>query len=359
MTKPVLVEVVQRFASGGLEALVLELAEQLQNEYEIHIVSLEGQAPTLIKAWPRLNQSQVTLHALNKPVGLHGGTVLALRRLCKQLQAEIIHSHHIGPLLYASAATWGMPLRKLHTEHDEWHLQSGKQRRLTQLGFRLGKIAPVADACRVAEALEPLTQRQVPAVIYNGIDMGRFRPGDRDFARDSLGLCAERSQWIGCAARLVPEKGLEHLLQAMVRLPGRVGLAIAGDGPLRESLVRQIHELDLESRVVMCGRLDAIETFYQALDLFCLPSLKEGFPMSLLEAQACGIPVVATRTGATAEAVCPYSGTLVEQGCSEALSDAIAIGLQRAAGQKPRNFIYQRGNAVRMARQYRDLMEAL
>ncbi|MCV5754523.1 glycosyltransferase, partial [Escherichia coli] len=83
------------------------------------------------------------------------------------------------------------------------------------------------------------------------------------------------------------------LIEAFSHLESHTHLAIAGDGSQREQLEHLVRTLKLEQRVTFLGLVDDMPSFYQSLDLFCLPSLQEGFPLSTLEAQACDIPCVA------------------------------------------------------------------
>ena len=102
-----------------------------------------------------------------------------------------------------------------------------------------------------------------------------------------------------CVARLAPVKGHRYLLRALARLREaglECELTLAGDGPERDALERQAAELGLADAVRFLGfqRQTEIRTLYRWCDLMVLPSLSEGIPISLMEAMACGRPVVAT-----------------------------------------------------------------
>ncbi len=92
-----------------------------------------------------------------------------------------------------------------------------------------------------------------------------------------------------------------------------------------------------------------------ALDIFCLPSLKEGFPLTLLEAQACNVPVVTTRIGSCIEATCPKPGILVSPNNPSELAKAIAKQSRGANGKNPRNFVMKNCSIELMMYQYEKL----
>lgn len=138
--------------------------------------------------------------------------------------------------------------------------------------------------------------------VPTGIDLQRFRPGDRMAARRQLNLPAD-CFIIGIVATLRSWKGHRYLVDAMAALgdPGSL-LVIVGDGPGRDNLRSQVQALDLAGRVLMAGNQTEVELWMQAFDVFVLPSYaNEGVPQSLMQAMACGLPVISTPVGAISE----------------------------------------------------------
>lgn len=126
-------------------------------------------------------------------------------------------------------------------------------------------------------------------------------------------------------ARLLPQKGVEHVLAAVELLPERFKLVIAGDGPLKDSLVKQTDLLGLQHRVTFTGWLEAkakIETLKKA-DLFCLPSLYDSFGMVFIEAMAFNLPIVACDWGPIADVVTSEVGLLVPYADPESVASAV------------------------------------
>lgn len=370
----VVVHVVQHLRPGGIECLALEMLKHSHDE--IHIVSLEGNAAESLAHWPRLKEYSSRLYFLNKYSGWRPSVVKQLKEIFSALKAEVIHTHHIGPLIYAgTAARLARVKHRIHTEHDAWHLTGLKRRLLEFLALQWARPHLVADAKLVAENVQNAGLRYPVTVIENGIDSQHFSPGDQAEALDALGLnkllgrtreSAKQSggslQIIGAAGRLVAEKGYRVLIDSMKELPESVVLLIAGEGPLKDELTQQIQTHNLEQRVFLLGNLSDMLPFYQAIDLFVLASNKEGLPLSPLEAQACNKPVVLTDVGACKEACCEESGLLVPANDSQALSWAIRRQLRQLAPDNetfsPRKFVEEHRDIRQMILAYQQLLES-
>ena len=141
--------------------------------------------------------------------------------------------------------------------------------------------------------------------VRTGIDLARFHPHDKSEARRKLAL--ENRPTLGILATLRDWKGHQHLLEAWVTLRGEFPdwrLVIIGDGPERGRLEASVDALNLRSSVRLVGNQENVPEWLSALDLFALPSYgSEGVPQGIMQAMACGVPVVATPVGAVAEAV--------------------------------------------------------
>lgn len=358
--KPTIIQVVQHLRPGGIETMALDLARQFGQYCNVHIVSLEGDKHQAIAAWPRLRPFTQQLHFLGKQPGLRISLVKTLADTFRNLNATAVHSHHIGPLFYtALAARLAGIDTHVHTEHDAWHLNAPSNRRLQGSLLRLLPPRLVADCNAVAEVLTRLFPFSAPDVIVNGVDTQHFTPVSeplRQQARARLGIPVRQGLLIGCAARLEAVKGHEFLLQALSHTHYPINLALAGDGSLRKHLERRVEELGLKQRVYFLGNLDNMLPFYHALNLFCLPSLNEGLPLSPLEAQACGIPVIVSRVGGCESIVCPHTGELVAPGNVQALSDALMRHCCVQMSHSPRAFVLQSGNLRQTASSYLDLL---
>jgi teichuronic acid biosynthesis glycosyltransferase TuaC len=166
------------------------------------------------------------------------------------------------------------------------------------------------------------------AVMRNGVDLQRFAPGDPGQARAHV-RCTGQPLLLS-VGNLVDLKGHDLVIDALAELlpqwPG-ARLAIVGDGPLRQALTDHAARRGLADRVDLIGRVapEAMAAWYQAADLLVLASSREGWANVLLEAMACGTPVVATRVGGSPEVVREaVAGRLVGDRSGPALAAALA-----------------------------------
>ncbi|RJG42465.1 glycosyltransferase [Motilimonas pumila] len=350
-------QIVQHLKPGGIESLCLDLVSFAPAHEQTYIVSLEGNLEQALTTWPRLAAYKEKLLFINKGLGFSFSCVIKLKALIKQYRISAIHSHHIGPLLYGALAAKMAGIHcHLHTEHDAWHLHSLKHRMLQRFACAMSQPALIADAEFVAaKAGRFMGNKQAFKVIKNGIDCERFGPA----ARIQPQARSHPQIVIGCSGRLEWVKGHRYLLQAMALLPAHFTLQIAGDGSERANLVAMSQALGIADRVCFLGQQQDMASFYPKLDLFCLPSVNEGYPLAPLEAQACGIPCVITDVGGAKECLCPSIGTLVPAKAPQQLAQAI-IQLHLSAqllgkGQvtkATRNFVKNESEVRQMTTQY-------
>lgn len=188
------------------------------------------------------------------------------------------------------------------------------------------RIITVSDALK-QELIERegLSSKQL-TTIYNGIAVDKFAiKVDTIAVRRSMAI-PELGPVIGTIARLAPQKGVSYFLKAASLLKEyQVNFMVVGDGPLREELEQEASELGLQNRVTFVGRRENIPEILATLDIFVLPSVTEGLPLTILEAMAAGKPVVATRVGGVPEAILEgKTGLVVPPRDPEALAVALA-----------------------------------
>jgi glycosyltransferase involved in cell wall biosynthesis len=314
-------------APGGIETLVLDLMRASSGPERVLVMSLKGTTGELIENWPALKPFARDIIGFGAAQsGRQLSLIPKLARKLRQLRPEQVFLHHVGPLLYGGIASRLAGVKRIvHVEHDAWHYESNSNHaRILQLTERLLRPAHFAVSQPIEQRLRQLLGAVSEIkVVPPGIDTTRFRPGCAGRARDRLGI-ARDGLVIGTAGRLSTVKAHNVLLDAMARLDDDIRLVIVGEGEQRGALSGQIAELGLGNRVSLLGHRDDMAEIYPALNVFCLPSLNEGLPRVVLEAQACGIPVVASNVGALRDAVARPHGRLVTPGDAAALASALA-----------------------------------
>jgi glycosyltransferase involved in cell wall biosynthesis len=202
-----------------------------------------------------------------------------------------------------------------------------------------------------------------------GIDTERFDPGkyrtEREAIRADLGL-KPGATVIGAVARFVPDKGLDVLLQAVALLVKRfpnLQCLLVGDGPLREDLRKLSRTHALEGRVVFAGYRTDIPRTLAALDLYMLPTRREGFGVAFAEAMSMEVPVIASRIAPLDEIIADgRTGALAAVGDPEAFVRAAEPlltdpDLRRRMGQAGRRHVIEQFEQTGMCRAYERLFK--
>lgn len=267
-------------------------------------------------------------------------TLPALLRLRREFRFDVIDAHFVYPEgLAAVLAGWLFRVPVVLTERGMLPLLAPYRLRRPQLRFALRRAARVIA---VSESLRQDSLRLVPEaavrVIENGIDPAVFHPVDRIEARRALGL-AKYGPLLVSVGTLAERKGFHLVMEAMASLRHRyprLRFAIVGsDGPegaMGAELRQLAARLEIGDQVVFAGSRgrDELALWYSAADAFVLASAHEGCPNVVLEALACGTPVVATPVGNVPELIAgPEVGFLVDREVP-ALARGIAAALDRA-----------------------------
>ena len=206
--------------------------------------------------------------------------------------------------------------------------------------------------------------------IPNGVDTNVFRPADtgrRRALRAELGF-ADSDVLIGIVASFTPVKRHVDLLDAFAQVKAAhptARLVLIGDGPLRDAVVSQIAHLGLGTNVTLLGPRADVDRILPALDVFVLSSNTEGLSNAILEAQACGLPVVATAVGGNPDLVrAGETGWLVPPESpaelARALNEAIAQPqTAREFGANARTRVVREHSVDAMALAYENLYREL
>ena len=259
-------------------------------------------------------------------------TVRTARRLARSAKAfDMIHSNSL-PCHLDSALAGRMARRPVVLElHDI--VRPGLGRHVQRVAVRLASRT-VAVSRAVGESIGGRPRHL--QVVPQGVDLERFQPGPPDVSWRARLSSDPDEPIIGVVGRVDPEKGIRTVLQAMTMLDGparRSHLAVVGaparqDGTYEAELRAEAASM-LGDRCRFVGPVDEVPAVLRSLDVLVNASASEPFGLSVLEAQACGVPVVGTRSGGIPEFVTDgETGLLVEPG----RADALAAGLSRLLG---------------------------
>jgi sugar transferase (PEP-CTERM/EpsH1 system associated) len=369
--RPLVVHLTYALDFGGLETLLVDCVNRMPTDRYRHAIICLTRYTEFCE---RITQPGVELVALHKPPGHGFGTHLDFWKVLRRLRPAILHTYNLAALEYnLTAALAGVPVR-IHAEHgrdagDPAGINKKHNFLRRRMALFVDRFIPVSDDLQRWLAQVVGIPAAKTELIANGVDTARF-------TRQPAGL--SDSPWqagdfvIGTVARIQDIKNHRGLVEAFERLRARLPqhrahlrLSIIGDGPLMPALRAQVAAAGLDDVVWLAGARTDIPQLLHTFSLFCLPSLAEGTPVSLLEAMACGLPVVASRVGGIPEVVTEGEhGYLVPPSDTEALATALARyvadpDLARRHGDAARRRIEQRFGMDAMLSAYLGLYDHL
>jgi glycosyltransferase involved in cell wall biosynthesis len=319
-------QVVLSLNPGGTERLVIEIVKTLRRRVTSTVCCLDEAG-----AWAaELEAVGTQVVSLARRPGFQPRLGCKIARLAEAGGVDVLHCHHYSPFVYGQiAALANRRLRVVFTEHGRLsdNPPSLKRRLINPILGRLPSsiVAVSADLKRHMIA-EGLPAARV-SVIHNGIDPGpRPTPAERLKVRHEFGFLDDQLV-LGTVGRLDPVKDLRTLLEAVGALHKArptVRLLIVGDGPERPRLESYARHLGIERIVAFAGYRRDARALLPALDVYVNSSVHEGVSLTLLEAMAAALSVVATSVGGTPEVIADQqTGLLVEARSAGQLASAI------------------------------------
>jgi L-malate glycosyltransferase len=326
--------VVHAMHVAGAEVLVAETIRRLGSRIDPTVLCLDAVGPL----GEALVREGVQVHAVNRRPGIDLGVVRRLARLVRARRLQVLHAHQYTPFFYGALAARlaSLSTRVIFTEHGRHYPDVvSRKRRLANrliLSRLADRVTGVCEFSAAGLADRDGFDRSEIEIIGNGIDAARYeRRCDRAGAKAALGLSTVRRHVVSIA-RLHPVKDHATLLRAFAGVAAQlddVDLLLVGDGPLRGALEHEVGRMDLGSRVAFLGVRDDVPDILAASDVFVLPSLCEAASITLLEAMASGVPIVATDVGGTPEILRrDVDGVLTPRSDASAMAAAVARFLE-------------------------------
>ena len=340
-TRPLVAHVVYRFDVGGLENGVVNLINRM-TRYRHAVIALTEAVPEFCR---RVQRDDVAFVSLGQAPGHGYKTYPALLRQLRTLQPAVLHTRNLAALEMQAAAWWaGVPAR-VHGEHgrdvEDLHGSSRRHQwmRRAYRPFVQHYVALSRDLESYLLQRVGVPRRRVTQ-IFNGVDAERFAPAatrqpiaGSPFQDPALWL-------VGSVGRMQSVKAQHLLAQAFVQVLSehpamreRLRLVLVGSGPLRAECQAVLRRGGVEHLAWLPGERTDVPDVMRGLDCFVLPSLAEGISNTILEAMACGLPVIATQVGGNADLVQHgVSGEIVPPGSAAALATALARWAADPAG---------------------------
>ncbi|MFH0774233.1 MAG: GT4 family glycosyltransferase PelF [bacterium] len=311
---------------GGPERLILSLAKNIDStSFRLIIASFvdEGSENELLSEATRRGFETAIVFTSS----FNWTEIFRLSFLLKKNSIDILHTHGyradiigylatkiVGIPIVSSAHGWaGYPKKVRVYEHID---------RFFLLFF--DKVIAVSEAMREGLIRIGIPRHKV-VTIYNTIDLENYQFSDNKGIREELKV-DNRVKLVGTLGRLSPEKGHTYFLESaaeVIREYPEVRFIIAGEGPERSRLEELVERLGILQKVFFLGHRRDVERIFNSIDIFVLPSLSEGMPMTILEAMAFGKPTIATDVGGVSRLINEKTGLLVPSKDPSLLTAAI------------------------------------
>jgi glycosyltransferase involved in cell wall biosynthesis len=276
---------------------------------------------------------------------------------------QLLHTHGYKADLYGYVAARRCAKPIVATCHN-WvggTAALGIYNRLDRMALkRFQGLAAVSDSV-AQRLLDSGVAAKKIRTIANGIDVGTF-----EHAHPLPVFEFDGSKVIGMVARLDLQKGFEYLLRAARDLCAAFPVfkvVIIGEGPDRQAVESMVQRFGLQSNVILAGQHSDMPGIYAAMDIFVLPSLNEGLPMTILEAMSASRPVIATRVGAIPKVIKDgETGLLVDPADVDGLRNALArlltdSDLCRRLGSTGHDWVSRNYTSEAMALKYRQMYD--
>ncbi|MEW6007098.1 MAG: glycosyltransferase family 4 protein [bacterium] len=338
-TMKTVLRIITRLNIGGPSIHTILLSEGLREKFKTFlVVGKEGKEEgSMLEEAKNRNIDIIFIPELQREISPIKDIIafFKLIGIIRKIKPDIVHTHLSKAGMLGRLCAWlcGVPII-IHTFHGHTlHSYFGRLKTLffiiieRWLSLISTRIITLTETQRDEILKFGIGNRNKVIVIPLGLSLDRFYDisEKKGILRNELGISDK--PLIGTIARLVPIKDIGTFLEASAIVLKEIDVlfVIAGDGYLRKELEKKAKDLGIEKNVLFLGFRKDLDIIYADLNCFVLSSLNEGLPVAIIEAQASGIPVVATDVGGVSTLVSPDTGILVPPKNPEALANAIKI----------------------------------
>jgi len=278
---------------GGSESVVFDIVRKLdKNLFEVLVIGLkDGPVRQLYE------EIGVKIEVVSKTQKYDFGFVQRIRHVLKKEKIHLVNAHHFEPLLYSFLATRMTKIKLIYTEHSVWQyleMDFLKRNLCNFILWNTDAIVAISKQLLQYYRDNPFVSKHKTHLIINGIDLSRFKCADRTKLKKELGF-RPNDILIGVVANLRPEKNHKVLISAFSKLSETLidsHLVLVGLDCMDGEIQLYASSMRAADRIHFLGYRQDVTGLLNIFDVFCLSSVNEGLPLVLLEAMACGVPVV-------------------------------------------------------------------
>lgn len=354
-----IMQVIPYFCFGGAEIMCENLTYALEKQgHDVMVVSLYDEHTPISD---RMEQAGIRILYLDKKLGLDISMVSKLAKAMRMERPEVVHTH-LDVIKYAAAAAKLAGIKKcVHTVHSVAHKEAeGRvQKIINNTYFRLGWSTPVALSPEVQGTIADfygMDLQKIPT-IYNGVDLSKCVPKEGYSTGETVNLLH--------VGRFDVPKNHAGLLKAFQKIHAshpECRLHLVGDGDLRAEIEKLAEELEITQWVRFHGMQSNVYPYLHDADIFVLPSIYEGIPMTIIEAMGTGLPIVASAVGGVPDMLTDGKSGLLTTGDPDAVSKAVITliedeALRERLGENAKKES-KRFSAEYMAEQYCEIYQS-
>lgn len=329
-----IIQIMPEFGLAGAETMCENLSYELVKAgHKVIVVSMYSFHSAITD---RMEKRGIDIRYLGKKHGLDVSMVAKFYRIFKEEKPDVVHTHRYVMRYTVPASVMAKVPRMVHTVHNVAEKECGKiDQLINRFFYKYCKVIPVALTEYIRNTISqvyslPITE--IP-IIFNGINI------EKCIAKDDYSV--HKPMKILHIGRFAEAKNHIELIKGFNLFKSEYPdsqLILIGDGELKEQVKELIQELHISDSVNLLGLQPEVNMFLNEADIFILPSLYEGMPMTLIEAMATGLPIITTPVGGIVDMLEDGSEAIFTGTDSESIADSIGMlvnnfELRRSLGQ--------------------------
>lgn len=336
-------------AQKMVEQLVLSINKQL---FEVFLICISSPQNSVIEK--KIESNNIPILYLNKRLGFHPSIIFKVWKIVSKIEPSVIHTH-VSSWIYVFFIAWIKNIKILHTIHSRPNRQEVNQlqRKLVKFLYHHNVMIPVAISSEIKKEslnIYDMAEEKVEMVV-NPVDYDNFSKVVPQPHDNIVYVNVARFNVVKNQSLLVKAFATAYQENRNIRL------IFAGEGETFEEIKQLVNQLEMEDIITFKGNVEDVAKLFEVCDVFVLPSLSEGLPISILEAEAASLPIIASRIGGIPD-IFEDNGLLFEVNDEKGLVNSILElshqEIRQKYAEKSRR-IAEKYSADKVAKRYEEL----